>query len=997
MGHFESKFFKQKFNQFMKLYLNKMIQGLPLFLAIFLCHMTYAQKTVTGTVLDTESGFPLIGATVLIAGTDNGTVTDIDGKFSIEANEGAQLKFSYTGYAEQTITVGAESVIEVSMSASSEILDEVVVIGYGTVKKDDATGSIQTVSTESFNKGAITGPQELLAGKVPGVTISTGSGAPGEGATIRIRGESSLSANNDPLIVIDGVPLESGGVNGARNPLNVINPNDIETFTVLKDASATAIYGNRASGGVIIITTKKGKLGSDKINVGYAGNVSLSTVTNDVDVLSSDEFRSLINEQFDKDHPAVGLLGDANTFWQDEIYQTAFGQDHNLSFTGALKQIPYRVSLGYTSREGILKTDEFDRFTGSINLSPGFINNTLQIKAGLKFMSTDNRFANRGAIGSAVTFDPTKPVFDDETGGQFGGYYTWLQSNGDPNTLAPANPVALLEQRQDESNVNRFIGNFQVDYRFAFLPELRANLNLAYDRSESDGSVFVPQNAAFAFSNGGEDRTYTQEKKNELLEFYLNYVKDFGKTSLDLMAGYSWQHFFQEDFSQATNVDGSIVIDEPNRDPREYYLVSLFGRLNYSINSRYLFTFTLRRDGTSRFSEDNRYGIFPSAAFAWKIMDNSESNGLSNLKFRLGWGITGQQEIGGFYEYLPRYQRGQDNARYRFGNELITTLRPNGYDANIKWEETTTYNIGFNFGFLKNRITGTLDLYQRETEDLLNFVPVPAGTNLTNFITTNVGDLTNRGVELGLNTTPIQNNNVTWDLGVNVAYNENEITRLIATDDPNYQGVLTGGISGGVGSNIQINSTGFAPRSFFVFEQVYDEAGVPIEGLYVDRNGDGIVNNEDQYRLEKPDPDYSIGFTSRIAYKNIDLSFAGRSYIGNYNYNNVWSNNAVYEFLFNSTNIISNQHRHITVSDFQSPQYFSDYYVRDASFLRVDHITLGYNLNDVIGDFARFYVTVQNPFVISDYDGLDPEIFGGIDNNFYPRPRNFVFGVNVNF
>ena len=960
--------------------------------------MALAQKTITGTVMDEESGFPLIGATILVAGTDNGTVTDIDGKFSITANEGDELQFSYTGYERISITVGATSVIDLSMKASSELLDEVVVIGYGTVKKEDATGSIQTVNTETFNKGAITGPQELLAGKVPGVAISVSDGAPGAGATIRIRGESSLSASNDPLIVIDGVPLESGGISGSRNPLNIINPNDIETFTVLKDASATAIYGNRASGGVIIITTKKGSIGSGKINVGYAGNVSFSNASNTVDVLSADAYRTLVTDRFGADHPATGLLGSANTDWQDEIYQTAFGMDHNLSFSGALKSLPYRVSLGFTDKEGILKTDEFQRRTASINLSPGFLDNTLQIKAGFKYMSIDNNFANRGAIGSAVSFDPTKPVFDSDSGKEWGGYYTWLQSNGDPNTLSPDNPIALLEQRTDESTVNRFIANFQADYRFAFLPDLRANLNLAYDRSDSEGSIFVPENAAFEFSNGGRDENYEQEKENQLLEFYLNYTKELGKNYFDVMAGYSWQYFFRENFSQAASVDGTRVINVPNRDPAEYYLVSLFGRLNYTFNDRYLLTFTLRRDGTSRFSEDNRYGVFPSAALAWKVMDNSESNGLSNLKLRLGWGITGQQALNDdFYAYLPQYQAGQDNARYRFGDNLVSTLRPNAYDANIKWEETTTYNIGLNFGFLKNRITGTLDFYQRDTEDLLNRVPIPAGTNLNNELLTNIGDLTNKGVELGLNTTPIKTNDITWDLGANVAYNETEITRLRATDDPTFAGVLVGSISGGVGSNIQIHTTGFAPNSFYVFEQVYDNSGVPIEGLYVDRNNDGVVNDDDKYRLEKPAADFTFGFTSRFAYKNFDLSFAGRANIANYVYNNVWSTSANYQNIFNSNDYINNVHSHITISDFQDPQFFSDYYIRDGSFLRMDHITVGYNLNDVIGDFARFYATIQNPFVITDYEGLDPEIFGGIDNNFYPRPRTVVFGVNVNF
>ena len=964
---------------------------LCLLIPFWVCSLQ-AQRTISGLVTDGQTGDPLIGANILIEGTSKGTVTDIDGSYSLEISEDDQaLIISYTGFQNQRVEIGTNNTLNVLLEAG-QLLDEVVVIGYGTVKKDDATGSIQTINTESFNRGAITGPQELLAGKVPGVSITTG-GSPGEGSTIRIRGSSSLSASNDPLIVIDGVPLPSGDVAGGRNPLNIINPNDIETFTVLKDASAAAIYGNRAAGGVIIITTKKGSQG-DGMKIGYNGNVSLGVKANELDILSADEYRALINQQFDKDHPAVSLLGSANTDWQEEIYDNAFGQDHNVSLSGAVKAIPYRVSLGYTAKEGLLKGDQFDRFTGGLNLNPGFLNNTLQINAGLKFMRSNNDFADQGAIGSAVSFDPTKPVFVDEQ--TYGGYYAWLQPNGEPNTQAPANPIALLEQRQDESIVNRFIGNFQADYRLPFLPSLRANLNLAYDRSESEGDLFVPENAAFAFSNGGEVKNYTEERRNELLEFYLNYKEDFGVHTLDLMGGYSWQHFFFENFEESTNVAGTEVLSEPNRDPREYYLLSLFGRLNYTLNDRYLVTLTLRRDGTSRFSEDNRYGLFPSAAVAWKIYNNETSKGLNNLKLRLGWGVTGQEGIDGFYEYLPRYQSSLDNARINFGNGFVSTLRPNGYDANIKWEETTTYNAGINFAFLNNRVSGSLDFYQRDTEDLLNRVAVAAGTNLTNFITTNIGDMTNRGVELALNTIPLQRENLSWDLGFNVAYNENEITRLIASDDPSYIGELVGGIDGGVGSNIQIHSVGFPLNSFYVFEQVYDEAGMPIEGVYVDRNADGMVNEEDKYRLEKPQPDYTFGLTSSISVGNFDLAFAGRASIGNFAYNNVWSDKGFYERLFNSTGIISNTHRHITQADFQDPQYFSDYYIRDASFLRLDHITVGYNFYELVGDFMRVYLTVQNPFVITKYDGLDPEIFDGLDKNLYPRPRTFVFGVNLN-
>lgn len=978
----------------MKLIYKSLLLSVGLFL---LPTWMFAQRTISGTITDADSGEPLIGASILVKETAKGTITDFDGKYSIELPSGKNtLVISYTGYAALDQEVGRGNVLDIQLNAGA-ILEEVVVIGYGTIKKEDATGSVQTVSSEQFNRGAITGPQELLAGKVAGVTISTNSGAPGEGATIRIRGASSVSASNSPLIVIDGVPLANGGINGSRNPLNIINPNDIETFTVLKDASASAIYGNRAAGGVIIITTKKGAVGK-KMKVGYAGNVSIGIIDKQTEVLDARGFSALINDRFGANSREVALLGTADTDWQSEIYQTAIGHDHNVAISGAVKSLPYRVSLGYTNKNGLLKTDNFERFTGGINLNPGFLDNTLQVNFSLKGMKINNQFANRGAIGTALSFDPTKPVLDSES--PYGGFWTWTDNNGLPIALAPANPLALLNLRDDRSTVNRFITNVQIDYRLPFLPALRANLNLGYDKSDANGNVDVPAEASFGFYDGGEVRTYTQGKKNELLEFYLNYKEDVGKHTFDLLAGYSWQHFFKESFSEANNIAGTEVLSAPNNDSEEHYLVSLFGRMNYSFADRYLFTATLRRDGTSRFSPDNRYGLFPALALGVKIINKPTAAGLSKLKLRLGWGVTGQEEIGDRYAYLPRYQAGFDNAQYQFGNEFINTFRPNGYDANIRWEETATFNAAIDFGLLQDKLTGTLEVYQRNTKDLLNFVPVPAGTNLTNFITTNVGDLENKGVELSLNATPIQTKDQTLDIGFNIAYNENKITRLTATDDPSYQGVLTGSISGGVGSNIQIYSVGFPARSFYVFEQVYDEFGVPVEGLYVDRNSDGVINGDDQYRLEKPAADYSIGYTARYRYKNFDVSFAGRASIGNYVYNNVWSNGAFYNSLSN-LGTIGNVNSVITQIDFNTPQYFSDHFVRDASFLRIDHITLGYNFDDLLGDFMRVYLTVQNPAVFSNYEGIDPEVRNGdhpgIDNTIYPRPRTFVFGVSVDF
>ena len=977
----------------MKLKIDRWSQWLLVGALALLSNVVIAQQTITGTVTDESTGETLIGVNILVVGTSSGTITDFDGNYSLTLPEGAtKLQFSYTGYRSQTITVDGRTNINVALGAG-ELLEEVVVIGYGTVKREDATGSVQTVSTESFNKGAITSPQELLAGKVAGVAITT-DGTPGGGATIRIRGGSSLSASNDPLIVIDGVPIANDNTAGQRNILSLINPNDIETFTVLKDASATAIYGSRASNGVIIITTKKGSLGSG-LRVNYSGSVAFNSVAQTMDVLGADEFRDLIAKQYPNN---TNLLGSENTDWQSEIYQTGIMHDHNVNVSGGFGNIPYRVSLGYTDQNGLLKTDEFNRMTYGLNLTPGFFDNRLQIKAGIKGMRNKNHFADRGAIGTAVGFDPTQAVRTNES--DYGGFFTWTQANGEPITIAPANPLALLELRDDDATVNRYIANFSADYRFGFLPELRANLNLAYDKAKGEGTVVVPDFASFAFNptgNGGLNNSYTQDDTNELLDFYLDYAKDFGSTRLSLMAGYSWQHFKRENFNRTDDENGV----KENENAEEYYLVSLFGRLNYSLFDKVLLTFTLRQDGSSRFAEDNRYGLFPAAAVAWKVIGSDNPAGaLNNLKLRLGYGVTGQQAVGGFYPSQATYLASLSTAQYQFGNQFYTTLRPEGYNADLKWEETTTYNVALDFGFFDDRLSGSVEVYQRLTEDLLNFIPIPAGTNLSNFINANVGDLENRGIEFSLNAIPWQTNKGEWSVGFNVTRNKNEITRLTATEDPAYQGVATGGISGGVGNNIQIHSVGYPANSFYVYEQVYDEDGVPIEDLYVDRNLDGIINAEDLYRKEDPAPDVFLGITSNLNLGNFDFSFAGRANFGNYVYNNNLSTMADYSRLYNSTNYLSNAHSDITAIDFNNPRYFSDFYIQDGSFFRMDHITAGYRIDNPFGAdkgrSLRIYGTMQNPFVITEYEGLDPEVFGGIDNNIYPRSRTLLFGVNLN-
>lgn len=967
---------------------------------LFVPAMVLGQRTISGKITDSETGEAMTGATVIVLDLFTGTYSDENGNYSIALPEGYnKIRVTYVGYADVEQAVGSSDELNFSIDPGTT-LDEVMVIGYGTVKKEDATGAIQTVGEKFFNQGAITGPQELLAGKIAGVQIVQG-GDPGGGASIRIRGGSSLSASNDPLIVIDGVPVSNSDIAGARNPLNIVNPNDIETFTVLKDASATAIYGSRASNGVILITTKKGKLGK-KISVSYNGNFAVSNASGKVDVLDATEYRTVIEEQFVEGHPARGLLGESNTDWQDQIYQTGIQNDHNVSIAGGIGIVPYRVSLGYTNKTGILKTDGFNRGTVAINLSPSFLNNRLRVNFNLKSNLTNNRFANRGAIGSAVFFDPTQPVMSGDE--EFGGFFTWKQPDGRANPIATSNPLALLEFRDDRSNVTRHIVSGQIDYRFGFLPELRANLNLAYDVSNGNGTIEVPDTAPFELGTyPGLKNAYAQKNENSLLEFYLNYAKKVSDFDIDVMAGYSWQHFLYADFNEGNDFNNAspVPLIEADTFTRENYLLSLFSRANITYKERFLLTVTYRRDYSSRFGEGNRAGNFPAAALGVKIIDDKEGS-VNNVKLRLGYGITGQQDLdGNYYPFLARYQSSFDNARYLFGNEWVTTLRPNGYNASLRWEETATYNVGVDYGFLNNRITGSIEYYQRYTSNLLNFIPVPAGTNLSNAIDSNVGDLENKGLEFSVNAIAIDNRekNIFWEIGFNITRNVNEITKLTATEDPTYQGVPTGGISGGVGNNIQIHSVGFPASSFFVYEQVYDEADIPIEGLYVDRNGDGQVTPDDRYRFENPAPDVFLGLTSLFSYKDFDFSFAGRANFGNHMYNNMLSTAGNYNGLYYSSNYLNNIHADYASIDMSVPQYFSDHFVQDASFFRMDNITAAYNFRNLFEkkNNIRISVTAQNVFVITNYTGLDPEIFGGIDNNFYPRSRTILVGVNANF
>lgn len=974
---------------------------------------------VTGKVTSSDDGSGLPGVSIVEKGTSNGTVTDAEGSFSLNVSGDAVLVFSFVGYASQEVAVSGRTQIDVTLETDVTALSEVVIVGYGQQEKKDLTGSVLSFSTKDFNKGVTTAPQDLLVGKVAGVTITSSGGSPSAGATIRIRGTGSLNANADPLVVIDGFPVDNNGVSGLGNPLSSINPNDIESINVLKDASATAIYGSRASNGVIIITTKKGKEG--KVQIGYNGNFSVSSPIDYVDVLSGDEYRDMVTDLYLQEYSginddAVALLGNENTDWQKQIYRDAFSHDHNVTVSGSTKNLPYRVSYGYTDQVGILKNTDSKRHSLNINVNPTLLNGDLTVNASLKGSFAKENFGNEGAVGAAIAFDPTQPIrSSDPAYAPFGGYYAWLADNGQPITIATANPVALIEQTDNRSEVSRLIGTLKVDYQIPFLEGLKATVNAGFDISESDGYNYAPPSAAWSSGGPGSKNDYTAENRNELLDIYLNYNRQVGKHKFDVTGGYSYQHFERDGTSFVRNwSETQFSVYEFDQNDKEVpfvnprnpnYLISLFGRLNYNFGDRYLFTATVRNDASSRFSKDNRASVFPSFAFGWRI--NNESfmqsvKSVSNLKLRLAYGITGQQDIGFVYPYLPTYSPSTETAKYQFGDTFYNTLRPNAYDPLIKWEETVSYNAGLDFGFFNDKLTGSFDMYLRDTQDLINSIPVAAGSNLSNYLTTNVGSMENRGYEIALNYKLIERENLNWQVGVNFTHNENEITKLTRVTDPNYQGILVGGIAGGVGNTVQNHQVGYPAFSFFVFEQIYDANGKPIEGMYADRTGNGgsvTSNDNNRYRYESPNATYLAGINSNLTYNNFDFSFSGRLSLGNYVYNNLLSERARYSNVYNTNGFFNNVPSAITDTNFSNAQYLSDYYVQDASFFKMDYISAGYNFKQLLDNKlqARIGITVRNAFTITDYSGIDPEVNGGIDNNIYPRPRIFMLNVGFTF
>ena len=977
-----------------------------------------ADGTISGRIVDAK-GQALPGVTVLLEGTSIGSSTNADGTFSITGVLAGPhtLVISFVGFTTVrqvfTSVAGQNASVNVTLQENATALQEAVVVGYGTQSRQDVTGSVTTVTTKDFVKGQITSPEQLVQGKVAGVQITSGGGAPGEVSTIRIRGGSSLNASNDPLIVIDGVPVDNQGITGAGSALTLVNPNDIETFTVLKDASATAIYGSRASNGVIIITTKKG-LDGEAMHVNVSSQVSHSQNYGKVAVLDANAYRLLASQAVAAGTvPATinNYLGTANTDWQDAIYRTAWTTDNTVSLTGSARHVPYRMSIGTLDQDGTLLTSNLKRNSVSIGLSPRLLDNHLKLNINLKGTQADYRFADQGAIGAAIRYNPTVPIYSGNSA--FNGYSEYLDpANGtNPYSLTDRNPLALLTDKRDRSTVLRSLGNIQFDYSVHFLPDLHLNLNLGYDVSRSNGTVSIPAGSSLAFVNKGQDNRYHQEKENKLLEAYVNYSKNLGGHHLDVLGGYSYQDFYTYvPFQFGYRADGSRSAPQDsvqNPYKTQNTLISFYGRLNYNYKSRYLVTATLRDDGSSHFRE--HWGLFPAASVAWRINQEAflvNSRVLSDLKLRLSYGRTGQQDItsvAGDYPYLGGYKHEGTSVQEIFGTQRVYTLRPAAYDVNLTWEKTTTYNAGLDYGFFDNRLTGTVDVYLRKTTDLLAVIPIPAGSNFSNTLLTNIGDLENKGVEFALNYNVIRGERLNWSVNVNATVNRSKITKLTQVEDPTYLGTPTGNI--GNFQFVQINAVGHAPNSFFLYQQKY-ENGKPMQGptaspvpaQYVDQNNDGIINERDKVYEHDPAPKAIFGFSSNLSYGKASLAFTIRSNVGNYVYNGIDGGQGNYYGLNTGLGYAANVVPSIYASGFKSGQPYSDFYLRDASFVRLQNVTLGYNFGNITkGTNLNVTLAGQNLLVLTNYVGLDPEHAFGVDTQLYPRPRTVTLGLNLGF
>ena len=964
----------------------KFLKQIQILFLLFLSLGAFAQQSVSGLITD-NSGTPLPGVNVIIQGTNVGVSSDFDGNYQINADNGQILVFSYIGYESVELTVNGANQ-DVKMTESDSELDEVVVIGYGTVRKKDLTGAVDLVTEKNFAKGSVVSPQQLIRGKVAGVSIVSNSGAPGDDSNVLIRGIGSLNLNSNPLYVVDGIPLDSGGVGGSRSPLNAINPADIEAISILKDASATAIYGSRAANGVVLITTKKGKTGELKFN--FSSRSSSFTPIDFVDVLNATQFKYAVQATGVSDY--ISRLGSNDTDWQKEIYETARAQNNSFSVSGGLLNMPFRASLGYTDQDGILMGDNFNRMTGSFNIAPSLLDGDLRANVNVRFVRSENDFANRGAIGSAVFFDPTKPVFGSSS--NYGGYYTWLDSTGKKLALSPTNPLALLNLSDDESTVDRIITNLKLDYDLP-IDGLIATVNAGYDNSKGEGFSSQDKNMPTdAAGFNGSNNMYSNETTNLLFDAYLNYALESGKSNLSVTAGHSYQSFEYDNSSTASveylNPDGSVNSGSSTNnsfiDTSKNVLLSYFGRVNYSFDEKYLLTATLRADASSKLPSSDRWGQFFSAALAWNFYDD----GVDKLKFRVGFGEVGNVNGLGDYNFLTRYVSSDSQAKYGFGNSFYSTYRPAPINKNLRWEVGQTTNFGIDFTFSDLKLNGSLNAYVKKTNDLIATAVIDPFTNFGTTIDANIGDMENKGVEFQLNSTLFESDDLKFDINYNVSINDNKITRL-----DNEQNV--GGI--GFGAFLQRHETGKSPYSYYVYKQIYDHKGRPIEGSYADLNGDGRINNDDRYFYKDPYADVLMGLSASITYKDFDLSMASRASLGNYSSNRMAA--ASNENQIWNLGRLSNVHTSYLDTGFlyfSDKNGVSDHYIQNASFFKLDNVTLGWTVDNVIDNNPmRLYISADNLLTITEYDGVDPEITGGIDSNFYPRSRAIALGLDINF
>ena len=952
------------------------------------------QKTITGTVID-ELGESVIGATVKAINTSMGTITDIDGNFTLQVPaEVKLLTISYVGYVTQTVDITSEP-IRVQLKSDNQLLQEVVVVGYGVTRKSDLTGSVSTMKADDFNGGTINSPEQLINGKVSGVQIMSSGGSPSAGSSIRIRGGASLNASNDPLIVVDGVPLENGGITGSGNFMSMINPSDIESMTVLKDASSTAIYGSRASNGVLLITTKKGS--GDRLKVSFSTNNSLSVKTQTSDVLSAGQFRAVINEQGSDTQKS--LLGTTDTNWTNEIFHSAFATDNNVSVSGKAGFLPFRVSVGYLNQAGILRSDKLERYTGSVVVNPSFFDNHLRLTLNAKGSVSETRFADTGAIYNAASFNPTVPVYSGND--RFGGYFESVSPGGVPD--ATLNPVGLLDYLDHQGEVKRVIGNFDIDYKFHFLPDLKAHISLGLDYAEGYGIYYCPDGVGMNYQVGGSNNKYgPQTNTNKLFTGYLNYNKNVEsiKSNIDVTAGYDYQSWVAKTVGyDSFNVFGEKQGTTAPTDQR-HLLISYYGRLNYSFDNRYLLNVTMRTDGTSRFSPDDRWGYFPSVGIGWRLNEEGFMKGISwlnSLKLRVSYGVTGQQEIGNNYGYMPVYNTSTPGAYYLMGKDYIPMLRPQGYISNLKWETTTSWNYGFDFSVLDNRLSGSFDYYTRKTKDLLAEVPVPAGANFNSRMTTNVGNVDSQGLEFTLNATPVTTKDFTWDVSFNATWQSMKVKNLSLAPGTATVNTLVGPTFDSYA--IQVLSEGYEPYMFYLYHQLYDNNGKPIEGMYADTNDDGVIDNNDRYRCKSPTPDWILGFSTNLQWKKWTLGFSLRANIGNYVYNGNAMSMGAWETVSYNTYQLNNLNASYLKTGFQHRQRLSDYYLENASFLKMDNISLRYTFGKISDWCSNLYVgaMIQNVFTLTKYSGVDPEVPNGCDNSFYPRPRTFSLSVGVDF